>query len=110
MSDGFHVSPPALVDLGGTFAGQQQSFHGLCGPAQQRAAAVDTGDAALDAETKVLIDMVSTMFRQAGDGLAETGTILTEIAAEYVASDQRGVGDIKPLAEELGENVDVPAV
>jgi uncharacterized protein YukE len=105
------VSPPALVRLAGTFAGQQQSFHRLGSPVQRRAAAVDTGDAALDAETQAVIDTINTLFGQFGDVLEQTGTVLNEIAADYEASDQGIVDDMDRIAaEDLGGHVDVPQV
>ena len=111
MSDGYHVSTPALVRLAGTFAGQQQSTQQLGGPVQQRAAAVDTGEAALDAETRTLIDTVNTLFGQFGNGLEQTGTILTEIAADYDTSDRRSADDMDRITvEDLGGHVDVPQV
>jgi hypothetical protein len=109
MSDGYRVSTPALVRLAGTFAGQQRSVQKLGGPVQQRAAAVDTGEAALDAETRTLIDTINTLFGQFGLGLERTGTVLTEIAADYDASDLDSADDMNRIAaEDFGVRVDVP--
>jgi ABC-type transporter Mla subunit MlaD len=112
MSDGFHVSPSALNRLAGTFADQQQPFQRLCGPVQQRAGAVDTGDPALDADTRRVMDLVSSVFQQFGEGVARTGTVLDEIAADYQATDGESADQQVEIAEaDLGaENVGVPAV
>jgi uncharacterized protein YukE len=111
MSDGYQVSLPALVRLAGSFAGQQQSFRQLGDPVQQRAAAVDTGDAALDAEVRTVIDTVHTLFGQFGDVLEQTGTVLAEITADYEERDQRVVDDMDRIAaEDLGGRTNVPQV
>lgn len=112
MPDGFHVSPPALTRLAGTFAGQQRPFHRLGDPVQQRAGAVDTGDPALDADTRRVLALVSDVFRQCGEGMALAGTVLDEIAADYQATDGESADEQDAIAvSDLGaENVDVPAV
>ena len=112
MSDGFHVSPPALTRLAGTFADQQQPFHRLGGPVQQRAGAVDTGDAALDADTRRVIELVGDLFRQFGEGVASAGTVIDEVAADYQARDGESADQQDEIAvSDLGPaNVDVPAV
>ncbi len=112
MSDGFHVSPPALTRLAGTFADQQQPFHRLGGPVQQRAGAVDTGDAALDADTRRVMDLVSSVFQQFGEGMSLAGSVIDEVAADYQATDGESADQQDAIAvADLGaENVDVPAV
>jgi hypothetical protein len=112
MSDGFHVSPPALTRLAGTFADQQQPVHRLAGPIQQRAGAVDTGDPALDADTRRVMDLVGDVFRQFGEGMALAGTVLDEIAADYQATDGESADEQDAIAvADLGtENVGVPVV
>ena len=112
MSDGFHVSPPALTRLAGTFADQRQPFHRLGGPVEQSAGAVDTGDAALDADTRRVMKLVSDVFRQCSEGMALAGTVLDEVAADYQATDGESADEQDAIAvSDLGaENVDVPAV
>ncbi|HEX6355443.1 DUF6317 family protein [Actinophytocola sp.] len=111
MSDGYRVSTPSLVRLAGTFTGQQKGVQQLGGPVQQSAAAVDTGEAALDAETRTLIDTINTLFGQFGQGLELTGTILTEIAEDYDTSDLDSAEDMNRIAaEDLGVRTDVPQV
>ena len=111
MSDGYHVSPPALVRLADGFTGQQQSFTGLGSPVQQRAAAVDTGEAALDGETRSLIDTINSLFGLFGQGMERTGTVLAEIAEDYEADDEVTAEVMDRItAEDLGGGVTVPQV
>jgi hypothetical protein len=103
MSDGYHVSPPAVVRLADGFTGQQQSFARLGSPVQRSAAAVDTGEAALDQETRALIDTINSLFGLFAQGMERTGAVLAEIAEDYEADD-RGTADVmdRISAEDLG--------
>lgn len=108
MADGYHVSPPALVRLAGTFTGQQQGARQVGDPIRQSVAAVDTGEAALDSETRSLVDTLNTLFGLFGDGLAQTGTILSEIAEDYETSDRYSAEDMSRIGdEELGDDAQV---
>lgn len=104
MADGYHVSLPALVRLAGTFTDQQQGARQVGGPLQQSAAAVDTGEAALDAETRTLAETLNTLFGLFGDGMARTGTVLTETAEDYAATDRYTAEDMNRIADELGDD------
>jgi hypothetical protein len=111
MADGYHVSPPALVRLAGTFTEQQQNFRRVGGPIQPCAAALDTGEAALDTETRSLVDTLNTLFGLFGDGATQTGTVLTEIAEDYEITDRYTAEDMSQIVDErLGDNVDIPQV
>lgn len=93
MSQGHHVNVSAVHDLAGTFAGQEQTMRALGGPLDAGAGAVNTGNPALDAETRAVVDQVTELFAGMGGAFGRIAADLRDVATEFQAFDRQVAAD-----------------
>jgi uncharacterized protein YukE len=108
MSDGFQVSLSALTGLAGTFDSRQQGFRSLGGPLRQSAAAVRTGDAALDSEIQNVVGHCDAVFGQMADALGQFADGLRANAQNYQDVDSQTAQSLQALMPD--DAVDSPLV
>jgi hypothetical protein len=110
--DGFTVSTPTVGKLADTFTTQQQNFHDLGSPLTRAAAAVNTGDGGVDADTRAVAGQVNDVFTRIGAAMGQAGAALADVVAGYQDADQqvadgyRGLGadspDVPPTTPPAG--------
>lgn len=89
MSQGHNVNVSAVHDLAGTFAGQQETMRALGGPLHQGAGTVNTGNPALDAETRAVIEQVTQLFTSMSGAFGRISADLRDVATEFQEFDRQ---------------------
>ena len=89
MGDGYQLSVSAVTRLADSFAGHQQPVRAIGGPLLDAAGSINTGDPALDAETRDVISRVNELFTLVGDTLGRFSDALNDVVDNYQQGDQQ---------------------
>jgi hypothetical protein len=99
MGDGFQLSVSAVTQLADSFADKQQRFQEVGGPLQDAAAAIDTGDPGLDAETRDVMRRVNAMFVAIADAWDHGAGALDTVVENHQQIDQQVAGGYGALMD-----------
>jgi hypothetical protein len=98
MSDGFAVDLDAVTRLADTLAEQQQAVATSGGPMRQRADRLDTGDPALDAETRALVAEADNLVIRFADAFVAIANGLDTAVESYRSYDAEAAASYRELA------------
>jgi hypothetical protein len=112
MSDGFAVDLDAVTRLADTLAAQQEAVAKVGGPIQQQVDHLDTGDPALDAETRALAAEVDGLFIRFADAFVAIANDLDITVDSYRLYDAEAAARYRELMSAQAAtppNPDTPA-
>ena len=101
MGESFQLSVSAVTRMADAFADRRETFHQIGAPLTAAAAAIDTGDAGLDAETREVVRRVTEMFALMGDTWWRLAGAVDTVVDNYQQGDQQVADSYRELMDDV---------